>query len=153
MVAEYPYKNINQVMYYLRKQIIDSVEWCYNNIPVCSDPKELFYTLKKDVTFKDDPEGDELLQTAETLFDNNYHGRSGHGDCDCFTILAIASFIAQGWGHMDIVLAGRNNSAPVHIYAYIKFRGENFTFDLTEPNFNQERYYQLKQVLPITFYK
>lgn len=151
MISNVPYKNINQVLKGIRTQIIDSVQFCFDNIPVMENPQELFNYLKERVTFKHDPENIELLQTAETLFTNNFHGTIGAGDCDCFVILATACFIAQGWGHIDIVLAGRNKSAPVHIYNYITWNGHTYTFDLTEPRFNKERPYPLVQVLPIKF--
>jgi len=150
--AKYKYKDINQVMRGIRRQVIDSVEYCFNNIPTMENPQELFTYLKQRVNFKHDPPGTELLQTAQTLFDDNKHGLSGYGDCDCFTILATAAFISQGWGDIDIVLAGRSKSVPVHIYNYITHDGSRYCFDLTEPYFNMERTYPLKQILPIRFY-
>lgn len=153
MIANYPYKNINQVLAGIRTQIIDSVQYCYDNIPAMENPKELFYYLKERTRFKHDPENIELLQTAKTLFENNYHGIIGAGDCDCLVILSCACYIAQGWGNFDIVLAGRSHSAPVHIYTRIKNNdGYYDVFDLTEANYNQERKYPLKQILPVKFY-
>ncbi len=151
MIADYKYKDINQVMRGIRQQIIDSVEWCYNNVPVFDNPMELYNYFLPRITFVEDPKGVELLQTAQTLFENNYHGIPGAGDCDCFTILGTASFIAQGWGGIDIDLAGRNKWNAVHIYNEIKFDGEYYVFDLTEKRFNKERYYPYKQILPIYF--
>lgn len=136
----------------IRQQIIDSVEWCFNNIPIMDNPEQLFYFLKNHITFKHDPENVELLQEAQTLFEDNYHGRVGYGDCDCFSILQAAAWIAQGWGDQDIALAGRSRINPVHIYNQITWDGRKYVADLTEPRFNQERDYPLKQVLPIKFY-
>jgi hypothetical protein len=149
--AEYEYKNINQVMAAIRLKIIESVQFCYDTIPAFNTPRELFDYLKPMVKFRHDPDETELLQSAYTLFFNNRHGIPGAGDCDCFTILASAAFIAQGWGKFDIVLAGRNKKTPVHIYNYIYFDNEVFTFDLTEPKFDQERPYPFRQILPIRF--
>lgn len=152
MQKTYEYKDINQVLRGIRRQIIDSVEYCYNNFPVFANPKQLFNYLKTRTTFKDDPNGVELLQQVPTLFENNYHGIPGAGDCDCFTVLSCAAFIAQGWGNFDIVLTGRNKRTPVHIYTYINWNGDRYCFDLTEPYFNAERKYPYKQILPIQFY-
>ena len=145
------YKDINQVMAAIRLQIIDSVEFCYNYIPALDNPEQLFKYLKPLLTFKHDQPETETLQSAQTLFFDNVHGKAGAGDCDCFTILASAAFIAQGWGKFDIILAGRNKINPVHIYNQINWNGKNYTFDLTEPKFNQKRKYKFEQILPITF--
>lgn len=136
----------------IRLQIIDSVQFCYDYVPALESPRELFNYLKPMLTFKHDAPNTETLQSAQTLFFNNVHGKAGAGDCDCFTILASAAFIAQGWGHFNIVLAGRNKYNPVHIYNTIEWHGQNFIFDLTEPKFNQGRKYNYEQILPITFY-
>jgi len=147
-----PYKDINQVMRGLRIQIIESVPYCYNNLPHFENPRQLFKYLKERTRFKHDAPNEETLQTAQTLFDNNVHGQSGAGDCDCFTILATACFIAQGWGDIQIILAGRDRRTPVHIYNRLKFDGETINFDLTEPYYNTERQYKYKQILPIRFF-
>lgn len=151
MVGEYPHKNIKQVMRAIRAQIIDSVEYCANNIPVMETPRELWQYLKDRTTFKHDPENVELLQTAQTLFENNVHKTPGAGDCDCFTILVCAAAICQNWP-VDIVLAGRTKKGATHIYTYVYDNdGQRFTLDLTEPLFNSERPYKFTQVLPVPY--
>jgi hypothetical protein len=153
MIAEKPYKDINQVMDGIRTQIIDSVDYCYSRFSGFTDPRELFAYLKQITTYVPDPERIELLQTAQTLFENNYHGTPGAGDCDCFTILAHACFIANGFGVSSIVLTGRDPHLPVHIYSLIKNGSQVYIFDLTNPFIDMERFYPYKQVLPIKFHK
>jgi len=154
MIADVKYKNLDQVMRGLYKQIADSYQYCADNFPKFENPVEMWRYVKPLLTFRHDPtEGDlnhqtgqvydeetELLQTAQTLFDNNIHGESGYGDCDCFSALAIAIFHTQGWNNCDIVLAGRNKKEAVHIYTYVTFEGETYCIDFTQPRFNSERY-------------
>ena len=145
-----PYRDINQVMRAIRHQVINSVEYCYSNLPRLNSPYQLWQALKPRVTFVHDPEKVELLQTAKTLFENNYHGQPGAGDCDCFAILVVACCVVQGWP-VDIVLAGNSRTAPSHIYCYVHDGNQRFTFDLTQPRFNQERQYKIYQTLPIRY--
>jgi hypothetical protein len=150
MVAEYPYKGINQVMRAIRTQVIESVPYCQMNTPKFSSVENLYHYLKSRVKFVHDPEHEELLQSAPTLFDNNQHGTPGAGDCDCFTILTTATCIANGW-ECSIKLAGNSLKAPSHIYNEMRLPGGHwYTVDLTQPAFNRERKYKFYQTLPIT---
>jgi hypothetical protein len=149
----------------LYRQIADSYRFCYDNFPKFENPVEMWRYVKPLLTFRHDPsKGDvnqvtgkvyteetELIQSAQTLFDNNIHGESGYGDCDCFSALAIAIFHTQGWNDCDIVLAGRDKKDAVHIYTYVTFEGETYCVDFTQPRFNSERYYPYTQVIPVTF--
>jgi len=142
------YKDINVTLRALREQVIDSYEYCKEHFQF-RDPDEMFWVLKSNVKYKNDPPQVELLQTADTLFDNNWHGSRGAGDCDCFTILVLACCMVNGWTQNKIVLAGRKKSAPSHIYSRTLFNDKWYTIDLTEPVINSERYYPYKQDLNV----
>lgn len=151
MRAEYKHTDINQTIRGMRQQIIDSVQYCANNIPRLNTPRQLWQFLKPRVTFKHDPDKIELLQSAQTLFERNEHGAPGLGDCDCFCILATASAICQNFP-VDIVLAGQTKRGPTHIYNIVySHDGEPFIFDLTQPTFNNERRYKHVQKLSIPY--
>ena len=144
-----PYTDINATMRGIRTQIIDSLEYCVNNMPRFSDPAQMFSTLKNLITYKNDPQGIELLQTVQTLFEDNFWGIKGAGDCDCFTILAISCCIANGWNENSIILCGRSKLAPVHIYSTVTVNGERYIMDLTNAYINIERKYKFKQELKV----
>lgn len=151
MEASYKYKGINQSLPAIRQQIIDSVEYCYNNFSGFRTPDDLFMTLKGCTVYQHDPHQMELLQEAQTLFENNWHGIPGAGDCDCFTILAHACFIANGWPRQQIVLVGRNTKTPVHIYSRVHDGTRWRVFDLTQPTIDSEREYPYKQLIDLKF--
>jgi len=144
-----PYTDINATMRGIRTQIIDSIDFCINEMPSFDNPETMFKTLKTLITYKNDPQGIELLQSVPTLFKNNYWGRSGCGDCDCFSILAIAMFIANGFNKKRIILAGRSKLAPSHIWTQVHYDGKWFDFDLTQPYFNTKRPYKFVQKLEV----
>lgn len=133
----------------IRTQVIDSYQFCIDNIPQFNTPAELWKYLKSAVSYKNDPPGIELLQTAQTLFEENYWGIPGAGDCDCFSILVLASCMVQGWKDQRIVLAGRSKIAPVHIWTEVKFNGTWYSMDLTQPYFNTVRKYKYIQYLNV----
>lgn len=141
------YTDINATMKGIRVQVIDSLDFCLNEMPRFDDPELMFKTLKQVITYKNDPRGVELLQSVPTLFNNNYWGRSGAGDCDCFSILALSMFVANGFNRKRIVLAGRSKLAPSHIWTMVKVNGIWYDFDLTQPYFNTRRPYKFIQYL------
>lgn len=152
MVAEYPYKDIHQAIRGVRIQIIDSIPYASRNVPKFSNPAELWDYLKPRVKYKNDKRGYEQLQTMQTLFNSqkNVHGIKGAGDCDCFTIAAVACMLAQGWRGVRVLICGRAKSHPVHIYAVIYWRGKRIVFDLTNSRYNFERKgYKYYQEIPV----
>jgi hypothetical protein len=151
MVSDQPLKNIDQVLEGIRIQIIDSYNYCYENFSGYDNAEQLFNALKPIIRFKHDPHKIELVQTAETLLEANKHGKSGLGDCDCFTVLAIACFVVNGWLECDIVLTGRSKTYPVHIYTQVNDGYGMKVFDLTNGYIDVEREYPMKQVLPLKF--
>jgi hypothetical protein len=142
-----PYKDINQTMQGIRTQVVDSLQFCADSMPVFSNPDQMWHGLKQMVRYKHDPAGIELLQSVQTLFDNNYWGVSGSGDCDCFSILVLAMCCVHGWTDQRIVLAGRSKEAPVHIWTEIKWNNDWYCMDLTQPFFNLPRKYKYTQYL------
>ena len=142
------YKDINRTLEGMRIQIIDSLDYCVDDMPQFRTPEQLFKFCREITTYHNDPKGTELLQTVPTLLDNNYWGIAGAGDCDCFTILTIAMCIAQGWNENFIVLVGRTKRAPVHVYSAVKHNGKMYTLDLTNPFIDIEREYKFQQFVP-----
>ena len=148
-VRKVPYTDINATMRGIREQIIDSIDYCCQNMPRYRDPEQMFYALQGMTTYKNDPPQTELLQTVPTLLCNNYWGIPGAGDCDCFTILAVTMCLAQGWNDQEIILVGRSKLAPVHIYSVVYFDGKRYALDLTNKIFNVERKYKYSQALKV----
>lgn len=107
--------------------------------------EELFSILKRNTSYKDDPPGIELLQSMPALFNNNYHGRPGAGDCDCLSITMAACCEVCGF-HWSFVLAGNGKNAT-HVFVEASdYYGKYYICDLTEP-FNVLRPYKKYQVL------
>jgi len=148
MKARMPYKNINHTLKSIKRQIIDGLPYALNECPQFDTPEQIFNWLKLRTTYKNDPKGIELLQSLPTLLEENWHGRTGHGDCDCFTIAAMTLLVANGFKNLYVVLVGRNRYTPVHIYCGIIDRDGVFrVLDLTNKRYDQERYYPHKQEL------
>jgi hypothetical protein len=144
-----PYTDINATMRGIRRQVIDSLNYCQNEMPRFDSPEQMFTNLKLMVTYKNDPAGIELLQSVPTLFENNYWGKSGNGDCDCFSILVLSMCAVHGWKDQQIILAGRSKLAPVHIWSRVKFKNKWYDMDLTQPYFNTTRKYKFVQHLDV----
>lgn len=140
-----PYPSLEKSLGHLKIQVLDSIYYCKNWLPsYVNDPDEIFNYCKNRIIYKKDGKN-EVFQTAQTMFENNYHGIKGAGDCDCFTILLLACFCAKNYKDFGIVLAGRNPHNAVHIYAYCIYNGNKYYLDLTNECFNFERYYPYKQ--------
>ena len=137
----YP-SDFHEVIECLRLQACESVSQFQSDVD-CSrinSAKDLWNNLKPRITYCKDPKGVELFQTYETLFYNNFHGKSGHGDCDCFVISTLAGAAACGLP-CKVVLAGRDKKTPVHIWCEV----DGYAFDLTNPTFNTFRPYPFIQ--------
>ena len=146
-VITVPYTDINATMRGIRTQVIDSIDYVCENLPSYSTPESMFNSLKSMVTYKNDPPGVELLQSVQTLFEQNYWRIPGAGDCDCFSILVLTACLCNGWNEQRIVLAGRSKLAPVHIWSEVKHNGKWCAMDLTQPFINSTREYKYKQYL------
>jgi hypothetical protein len=143
------YTDINATMRGIRTQVIDSIDYCVNELPKFDNPEQMFNVLKTMVTYKNDPPDTELLQSVPTLFNSNYWGIRGAGDCDCFSILVLACCIANGWNKQRIVLAGRSKIAPVHIWTEVNYNNKWYVMDLTQSIFNTKRPYKFYQYLNV----
>jgi hypothetical protein len=148
MAIVYEYKSLTDVLFQIVKIAREGVPYMERKIPsYISTPQQLFYYLSSITSYRDDPPNTELLQKPESLFENNYWGSPGIGDCDCFTILLISSLLALGFrrDQLEIVLAGRSKTIPKHIY--ITCNG--VPMDLTNAYYNYERDYRYLQHIPL----
>jgi hypothetical protein len=146
-VIKYPYKSLDDVLRQIKKLALKDINFC-KKLVNGNDLVSIFYGLKDKIKYKNDPHMIELIQKPSTLLSKyNYHGRSGRGDCDCFTTLGISTLLAKGIKPKDIniVLVGKNPQYPKHIYLEAK----NTTFDLTNPILGQERQYKYIQKINI----
>jgi len=149
------YTDINRTVYLLREQVIDSVPTAYELCPKFDNPEQLFKWLRLNTQYKNDPEGVELIQSMETLL-SPYQHSSGHyyapgrGDCDCFTVTTLACIYVQGWPEeFGLYLLGRSKRAPVHIYSWVHWNGEEVILDLTRPYINDAKEYPLYQKIEL----
>jgi hypothetical protein len=145
MVIDVPYQDLTQTLKCIKLQVIDSLPYVSQYIPVdIYTPGELFNYLKPLLTFTPDPNGVELLQTLQTLM-----SRNGYGDCDCFTIAGLTALIYLGFEPLYVVLTGNSKYNPTHIYIEVwdPSRQKITPFDLTNPIYNMERPYKYKQRL------
>jgi hypothetical protein len=149
MIARMPYKSLNHALRLFKGQVIEGIPYADKNIPKFSNPSDLFNWLKLRTTYKKDPKNRELFQTLPTLMENNWHGVSGAGDCDCFTIASLTACLANGFDKIGIVLVGRNPITPVHIYQYIDTDEGRKYLDLTNKYFDFERRYPYRQEIPL----
>lgn len=132
----------------LKEQSLEGVGYMKKKLPsYLSEPSDLFYYLKDQVTYKHDPKGIELIHSPQSLFEDNYHGKPGAGDCDCFSALSIAALKAMGVpeAQIKVCLTGRNKNVPRHIYLSVK----GTPFDLTNDLYGEERIYPYKQEIPL----
>lgn len=147
MKKKYIYKNLADTLIQLKNQAIESIPYCYELTSEIDTPEQLFEYLKSITQFHRDPPGIELLQTAKTLFENNYHGIPGAGDCDCFTVLSLASLYSIGKTNLFTIVAGQSEKSPSHIYAGFFENGTFYDFDLTTDYFNLSRPYKYRKIL------
>jgi hypothetical protein len=114
-------------------------------MPVYNNPKDMYYSLLPMIKYKNDPPGVELLQSVPTLFEQNFWGQSGAGDCDCFTILILSMCVVHGWNKQRIVLCGRSKLGPVHIFSEVFYNNRWHTLDLTRRLYNSHKPYKFYQ--------
>jgi hypothetical protein len=147
-----PYESLEDTLLKFKRQVKDSIAFADGFLPNRSmTPGQIFSFLKKRTIYFNDPPTEELLQMMPTMFSKkNAHNIYGAGDCDCFTIAALACLFARGYGENYVVIVGRNARNAVHIYCKTNYLGEKKTLDLTNHSYNYERYYPYRQELPIT---
>lgn len=104
--------------------------------------------MKGYLTYLADPPGIELIMSVQTLIADNPHGISGAGDCDDFTVFALAA--AKYYGlRCKMVLAGNSAKNPTHVYALIHW-GDWYIFDLTAPSINMVKNYTFENEIELT---
>lgn len=135
------YTNLQTTVNAIGTQIADSIPFAQTWLPGGSmTPSQLFWLLRQNTTYKNDPPGIELLQSMPSLFEDNYWGIPGAGDCDCFTITAAACCIDK---HIPCRLAiVGNGKLPTHIYLEVKDNGSWVPFDLVNPNYGEVKKYK-----------
>jgi len=145
MVVDVPYQSLPHTLKSLKIQVVDSLAFARDFVPQdLETPEELFTWLKPQLTYKNDPHNVELLQSFQTLMNNG-----GKGDCDCFTIAALASCLVLGFNPLYVALAGKGPLVPSHIYAevYDRSKGKICALDFTNQIYNFQRPYNFKQRL------
>lgn len=148
MRKKQPYKSLLHTLQMLKKQAVEGVPYMVKNVPkYIRQPEDLFYFLADNVTYKNDPKKVELIHTARSFWDDNFHGKPGHGDCDDFTCISISALKAIGVPEKDmkIVLTGRTPKIAKHIYLKVR----ETPFDLTNNLYGQERKYPYVQNIPL----
>jgi len=134
------YRDLDHALKHLRLQVIEGIPYAQTHTPALKSTTQVFNWLKARTKYKNDPKGTELFQTLPTLLENNWHGVTGAGDCDCFTIATLTLLLANGFKNCGIVLVGRNPLNAVHIYSYVIDRdGKKKYLDLTNRRYNYER--------------
>ena len=150
MILKKKYLTLNDTLNHIRLKVQESIPFCSAFVPNSNSPENLFLWMKPFLTYRKDPDGIELLQSAETLIKNNYWGVSGMGDCDCFSIFCISACMVQGWKGKKIwiKLAGRNKTSPVHIWSGVDINGKEYAMDLTNnvPNFERPDYQYIQKL-------
>jgi hypothetical protein len=146
MVLTIKYPGIKQTLNYLIKQIKDSLAFASEFVRVhrISDARELFNKLKELVTYQNDPQGVEYIQSFQTFAKNGYIG-----DCDCFTVAAVSALYVLGY-KVAIILQARRVNNPCHIMAGFKFNKKWYAFDLTNNTIGYIRDYPLTQIISLT---
>ena len=97
--SKYKYRSLKDTIENMYLQAKRSINYAERFLPSnIETPKELFTILKHNTTYKHDPVNIELLQSMPSLFEDNYWGynKSGYGDCDCFSIAALACCAVMG---------------------------------------------------------
>lgn len=138
-------------MRYFKLQVCESLPYTRHLTQGIDNTYDLFYYLKSITTFKDDPPNTELIQTAKTLIENNWHGVSGFGDCDCLSVAALASLYWVTDKQKYVILTGNYRKSPSHVYVGIKEGSEILPFDLTRDDIGDTRSYKYSQVLPFSY--
>jgi transglutaminase-like putative cysteine protease len=100
------------------------------------------------LVYKNDPPGIELLQSFPSLMNDNYWGIPGAGDCDCFTIAALACAAARSIPARAVIV-GNSSQAPTHVYCQYLVDGRWIDFDLVSSDYGTTKPYKYKQTLKL----
>lgn len=149
--------NLKQVLGYLVQQANISVPYCAERWGTQNTVNDIWNIGRRYLVYHSDDEEIEQIQSVGTLFEDNIHGASGHGDCDCFTVFTLAMLMAN-WDACNIdgcaiVLQGNKRSVPSHILVAVYPNSKEHIFiDFTEPNLNQVRKYNYLQFVELNNY-
>ncbi len=161
--GRYPYKSLRDTLDKIQDQIeisvpfaVDFIEkYCKSSMHTIERPvtvQALFDLLKSKTHYRDDPKGIELIQSMPSLFLNNYYNSPGTGDCDCFTVTACASMIAEGLP-TGFTIYG-NGLVPTHIAAdywdYKYQKKQRVPFDLVAPGLGIVKKYRWNRSYELT---
>lgn len=135
------YKNLQHTLDAMGRQIKDSLDYAQGFVARGTSPKELFWFLKTMTTYKNDPPGVELLQSMPSLFEDNFWGIPGAGDCDCFSITAAACCKVLNIP-CRLVVVGNSPKAPSHVYVEVKDNGSWVPFDLVNTFYGETKKYR-----------
>jgi hypothetical protein len=148
MKMKVPYQNIAHTIDMMQRQIEESLDYAEDFTPRNTTPKELFWIMRNNLTYKNDPPGVELLQSFPSMMEDNFHGKPGAGDCDCFTIAAVACCKAAGIP-CRIVIVGNSAIAPSHVYAEVLDNGQWMPFDLVNAYYGETKDYNYKKIINV----
>ena len=154
MKLDIEYVDLEHCLRHLKRQVQDSMPYVHKFVPnTIRDPEELYYYLRSKVFYKKDPveiiDGKkvdvEYIQTVQTLLGKN----KGEGDCDCFTVLTLASCAYLDFWPMYVNLVGNGTISPTHIYSSVfdQDQGKVCAMDLTNTEYDFERSYKYRQRL------
>ena len=148
MVLKEKYTTLERTLDAMRVQIQDSLSFARNFVPRGETPKSLFHLLKQHTTYRNDPPGVELLQSMPTLIKNNFYGIAGAGDCDCFTIAAVACCKVEKIP-VRIVIVGNSPKNATHVYCEVLDGGRWVPFDLVNEFYGQTKKYRYLSVIKV----
>jgi hypothetical protein len=152
MISVQDYVDLEHALLHMKHQVRDSLEDAKRLIPKFSEPEELYYWLRKKVTYVKDPDDRELFMTLGTFASGTRTGVPWGGDCDDFTIAAMSAFYANDFLPAYVILVGRSSGGPTHVYAGVD-DGGIVPFDLTNEDYGYERRtYKYQQILPFTLF-
>lgn len=143
-----PYQNIRHTMREFGRQVAASIPYAEQWMPVGLTPRQMFHILKQNTVYKNDPPGVELLQSMPSLMEDNYWGIPGAGDCDCFTIAAVACAVANDIP-VRIVIVGNHSDGPSHVYCEMKDNGSWVPFDLVNAFYGETKAYGHKKIISV----
>ena len=141
MVLKEKYTTLQRTLDMMQLQIQESLSFARNFVPRGETPRSLFTLLKQHTTYRHDPPGVELLQSMPTLMHRNFYGIPGAGDCDCFTITAVACCKVENIP-VRIVVVGNTRKNPTHVYCEVLDAGRWTAFDLCSPFYGETKKYR-----------
>lgn len=148
MRTKYKYKSLDDTLRQMTAQIKESIDYADKFLPRSTTPQEIWYILKPSLIYKNDPPGIELLQSFPSMMEDNYWGTPGMGDCDCFTIAAVACAASRGIPSR-VVICGNHSDSPSHVYAQLWDGSKWVNFDLVNSDYGYTRPYKYKQTLNV----